>query len=93
MIELLALGSAVFYGSADFYGGLTARRANTIATVVVTQFVGLVLLLAGAAISAGGRGFAARLALGDWRGLEWRHRCRLALSRAGRRARWQWSLP
>lgn len=23
MIELLALGSAVFYGSADFYGGLT----------------------------------------------------------------------
>ena len=46
MIELLALSSAVFYGSADFYGGLTARRANTIATVVVTQFVGLVLLLA-----------------------------------------------
>ena len=46
MIELLALGSAVFYGAADFYGGLTARRANTIATVVVTQFVGLVLLLA-----------------------------------------------
>ena len=46
MIELLALGSAVFYGSADFYGGLTARRANTVATVFVTQFVGLVLLLA-----------------------------------------------
>lgn len=46
MIELLALGSAVFYGSADFFGGLTARRTNTIVTVVVTQFVGLVLLLA-----------------------------------------------
>ena len=45
MIELLALGSAVFYGSADFFGGLTARRANTIATVFVSQFVGLVLLL------------------------------------------------
>ena len=44
MIELLALGSAVLYGSADFFGGLTARRANTIATVVWTQFVGLVLL-------------------------------------------------
>lgn len=44
MIELLALGSAVLYGSADFFGGMTARRANTIATVVWTQFVGLVLL-------------------------------------------------
>jgi len=46
MIEILALISALFYGSADFFGGLTARRANTIATVVVSQFVGLVLLAA-----------------------------------------------
>src|SRR5256885_11247152 len=45
MIELLALASAVLYGSADFFGGLTARRANTIATVVWSQFAGLVLLL------------------------------------------------
>src|SRR5688572_17664095 len=45
MIELLALGSAVLYGSADFFGGLTARRANTIATVFVSQAVGLILLL------------------------------------------------
>ncbi len=45
MIEVLALSAAVFYGSADFFGGLTARRANTIATVVVSQFVGLLLLL------------------------------------------------
>ena len=45
MIELLALGSAVLYGSADFFGGLTAKRANTIATVFVSQAVGLVLLL------------------------------------------------
>jgi drug/metabolite transporter (DMT)-like permease len=44
MIELLALGSAVLYGSADFFGGLTARRANTIATVFCSQLVGLVLL-------------------------------------------------
>jgi len=44
MIELLALGSAVLYRSADFFGGLTARRANTIATVFWSQFVGLVLL-------------------------------------------------
>src|SRR4051812_50087948 len=45
MIELLALASAVLYGSADFFGGVTARRANTIATVVWSQFAGLVLLL------------------------------------------------
>jgi uncharacterized membrane protein len=45
MTELLALSSAVFYGSADFFGGLTARRANTIATVFVSQLAGLVLLL------------------------------------------------
>jgi drug/metabolite transporter (DMT)-like permease len=45
MIELLALASAVLYGSADFFGGLTARRANTVATVFWSQFTGLVLLL------------------------------------------------
>ncbi|MEY2509194.1 MAG: hypothetical protein QOH01_3523 [Verrucomicrobiota bacterium] len=45
MIELLALASAVLYGSADFFGGLTARRANTIATVFWSQFAGLVLLV------------------------------------------------
>jgi drug/metabolite transporter (DMT)-like permease len=46
MIQVLALGAALFYGAADFFGGLTARRANTIATVVVSQFVGLLLLVA-----------------------------------------------
>jgi len=46
MIEILALTSALFYGSADFFGGLTARRASTIATVVVSQLVGLVILAA-----------------------------------------------
>lgn len=44
MIEILALASAVCYGSADFFGGLTARRASTVATVFWSQFVGLVLL-------------------------------------------------
>jgi drug/metabolite transporter (DMT)-like permease len=44
MIEILALSSAVCYGAADFFGGLTARRASTVATVFWSQFVGLVLL-------------------------------------------------
>jgi drug/metabolite transporter (DMT)-like permease len=41
---VLALASAVFYGAADFIGGITARRANTIAIVIVSQFAGLLLL-------------------------------------------------
>jgi uncharacterized membrane protein len=45
MTELLALASAVLYGAADFFGGITARRANTLATVFVSQLAGLVLLL------------------------------------------------
>jgi uncharacterized membrane protein len=45
MFALLALASAAFYGSADFLGGLAARRANTIAVVVISQGAGLVALL------------------------------------------------
>jgi len=41
----LALGSALLYGSADFLGGIAARRTTTVATVLVSQFAGLVLLL------------------------------------------------
>ncbi len=41
---LLSLASAVAYGAADFLGGLAARRANTIAVVVVSQAAGLVMV-------------------------------------------------
>jgi drug/metabolite transporter (DMT)-like permease len=41
----LALASAIFYGAGDFFGGLTARRANTTAAVLVSQSAGLVVLL------------------------------------------------
>ncbi len=44
MLYLLALGSAVFYGAADFVGGLATRRANAIAVVLVSQLAGLILL-------------------------------------------------
>jgi drug/metabolite transporter (DMT)-like permease len=42
---LLALASAACYGAADFLGGLTSKRANTLAIVVVSQLAGLLLLL------------------------------------------------
>jgi len=44
MAYLLAIGSAILYGSADFLGGLASRRASTIAVVLVSQFAGMVLL-------------------------------------------------
>jgi drug/metabolite transporter (DMT)-like permease len=44
MIYLLAIGSAVLYGAADFTGGLTTRRAGTIPVVIVSQASGLILL-------------------------------------------------
>jgi drug/metabolite transporter (DMT)-like permease len=44
MVYLLAIGSAVFYGAADFTGGLTTRRAGAIPVVLLSQASGLVLL-------------------------------------------------
>jgi len=41
---VLAVVSAAFYGAADFLGGLTSKRADTVTVVVLSQFSGLVLL-------------------------------------------------
>lgn len=44
MALVLALLSAVFYGTADFFGGLAARRSVALAATVFAQGVGLVLV-------------------------------------------------
>jgi drug/metabolite transporter (DMT)-like permease len=44
MVYLLALGSALLYGAADFAGGISTRRAGAIPVVLVSQASGLVLL-------------------------------------------------
>jgi drug/metabolite transporter (DMT)-like permease len=44
MVYLLALGSALLYGAADFAGGLTSRRVGAIPVVVLSQFSGMLLL-------------------------------------------------
>jgi drug/metabolite transporter (DMT)-like permease len=44
MYLVLAIASAALYGAADFLGGLTSKRADSVAVVVVSQFSGLVLL-------------------------------------------------
>jgi drug/metabolite transporter (DMT)-like permease len=41
---LLALASALTYGTADFLGGLATRRARVFAVVLTTQFCGLVVV-------------------------------------------------
>src|SRR2546426_555215 len=44
MAYLLAIGSAVLYGAADFTGGLTTRRASPIPVVLLSQAAGLIML-------------------------------------------------
>ena len=44
MALILALLSAAFYGTADFLGGLAARRSAALAATVVAQGCGLVLV-------------------------------------------------
>jgi drug/metabolite transporter (DMT)-like permease len=44
MTYLLALGSALLYGAADFTGGLATKRAGTIPVVLLSQASGLALL-------------------------------------------------
>src|SRR5262249_4138849 len=41
---VLALVSAACYGAADFLGGFTSKRADTLAVVVLSQFTGLMVL-------------------------------------------------
>jgi len=53
---LLALLSAAFYGTADFLGGLAARRAPLLAATVAAQGAGLVPCAAG--VADPGRGLA-----------------------------------
>lgn len=44
MVYLLAIGSALFYGAADFAGGLTTRRAGALPVVLLSQLSGLILV-------------------------------------------------
>ena len=45
MAVVLALASAVVYGTADFLGGLASRRASVFGVVALSQVVGLAALL------------------------------------------------
>ena len=45
MAAILALGSALTFGVADFHGGFASRRATPWTVVVGSQFAGLALLV------------------------------------------------
>ena len=50
---LFALGSALFYGTSDFVGGLASRRAHYVVVALLGQFAGLVVaVVAGLALVA-----------------------------------------
>lgn len=70
---ILALAAAVLYGTADFLGGVAARRASPLAVIAVTMPAGAVVVLA---VSAAGATFAhgffgAAAVFGGWGGLAW----------------------
>ena len=46
MAYVIALVSAISYGAGDFVGGLTARRASTLAIVFLSHLAGLLILAA-----------------------------------------------
>lgn len=45
MTAILALSAAVVYGTADFFGGVAARRTSPMAVTLFAHLVGLVLLI------------------------------------------------
>jgi drug/metabolite transporter (DMT)-like permease len=45
MIVVLSLAAALCYGAADFCGGLASRRTSSLAVVVWSQLIGLLVLL------------------------------------------------
>jgi drug/metabolite transporter (DMT)-like permease len=48
MSLLLALAAAAAYGAADFLGGVASRRAASVPVIVISQSIGLVVMLAAA---------------------------------------------
>jgi drug/metabolite transporter (DMT)-like permease len=71
---ILALAAAVLYGTADFMGGVAARRASPFSVIAVTEPAGAVVVLvvavAGVTVVRGG-GLGAAAAFGSWGAVAW----------------------
>lgn len=71
---IFALAAALLYGSADFLGGVAARRANPFAVIAVTMPAGAVIVLAVAVVTTvahGGAPGTAMTAFGGWGAYVW----------------------
>ncbi len=69
MVTILALVSAILYGTADFLGGAGSRRAPVLALLVVSTPVGTVLMIVAALFAGGAPPTHAALAWGAAGGL------------------------
>ena len=69
MVTILALVSAILYGTADFLGGAGSRRAPVLALLVVSAPVGTVLMIVSALCAGGAPPTHASLAWGAAGGL------------------------
>ena len=67
---ILALAAAVLYGTADFFGGVAARRANPFAVIALTMPAGVLVVLAVIAVLAVTRG-GVLVAFGGWEDAGW----------------------
>src|SRR3546814_3428721 len=45
MSIILALGSAALFGAGDFFGGLASRRSAVTAVILLSQLLGLLILV------------------------------------------------
>lgn len=71
---IFALAAALLYGSADFLGGVAARRASPFAVMAVTMPAGAVIVLAVAVVTTVSHGDApgsAMTAFGGWGAYAW----------------------
>jgi drug/metabolite transporter (DMT)-like permease len=69
-VLIVALAAAVLYGTADFFGGISARRASPFAVIALTMPAGALVVLA--VIAAIGLTHGGGLvAFGGWEGAGW----------------------
>jgi drug/metabolite transporter (DMT)-like permease len=78
VVTILALAAAIFYGTADFLGGVASRRASVFAVLALTVPTGAVVmvavaLLGGTPWASGllGHGLGAPTSVGDWSAVGW----------------------
>ena len=79
MVTILALTAAIFYGTADFLGGMASRRGSVVSVLALTVPTGAVVMVAVALLGGtpwvgalfGHGGLGAPTAIGDWSAVGW----------------------